>query len=226
VSRVFDLWMHSPDLVVCLFPEWFGVAQPDWPPNLHHTGFPLFDESDQRPIDPELDAWMDAGDPPIVFTAGSANVTADRFFAETVEACKLMNRRGLLLTKKRESLPASLPDLVRWESYVPFSRVLPRAAAFVSHSGIGSVSQGIAAGIPQLATPLAFDQFDNASRLIELGVGASLPQKKYTARRAARALTWLIADSALANRCHKLRDKLPANPLDDSAALIEGLSRK
>ena len=225
IRAVMGDWIHSPDLVVGLFPEWFGPVQPDWPKHLELTGFPLFDESDSRPADPDLDRWMDAGDPPIVFTAGSANVTSARFFAESADACRRMNRRGLLLTRRRESVPASLPDLVRWEPYVPFSRVLPRAAAFVSHGGIGSVAQGIAAGIPQLPTPLAFDQFDNASRLIDLGVGASLPQRKYSARSAADALERLIGDEALGARCRALVDRLPAHPLDETAVLIEGIAR-
>jgi len=224
IKRVFGDWLHSPDLIVGLFPDWFGPFQPDWPSRLKLTGFPLFDESDQRPQDKDLESWLDAGDPPIVFTAGSANVTAHRFFAETVEACRRMNRRGLLLTSNRDSVPSDLPETVRWESYVPFSRVLPRAAAWVSHGGIGSVAQGIAAGIPQLVTPLAFDQFDNASRLIDLGVGASLPQKKYTAKRAVAALDVLLANKRLAASCRALSKRLPADPLGDTAALVESLA--
>ncbi|MBI4165856.1 MAG: glycosyltransferase, partial [Acidobacteria bacterium] len=41
VRRLFDTWMHSPQLVIGLFPEWFAAPQPDWPANVHLTGFPL-----------------------------------------------------------------------------------------------------------------------------------------------------------------------------------------
>jgi UDP:flavonoid glycosyltransferase YjiC (YdhE family) len=58
---------------------------------------------------------------------------------------------------------------------VPLGQVLPRALALVSHGGIGTVSQALAAGIPQLVMPLGFDQFDNAARLERLGVAATLP---------------------------------------------------
>ncbi|MHC4957918.1 MAG: glycosyltransferase [Planctomycetota bacterium] len=192
VSAVFGDWMHSPQLVVGLFPEWFAPPQPDWPAQVKLTGFPLFDESDVRPEDPALSAWLDAGDAPIVFTAGSSNVGAHAFFRESAAACARMRRRGLLVTSNRDSAPAELPDGVRWERYVPFSRVLSRAAALVSHGGIGTVSQGLAAGIPQLVTPISFDQFDNASRVEDLKVGLSLPQKRYTAARAVAAFDKLL----------------------------------
>ena len=131
----------------------------------------------------------------------------------------------MLLTSRRETVPATLPDGVRWESYVPFSQVLPRAAAFVSHGGIGSVAQGIAAGVPQLATPMGFDQFDNASRLEDLGIGASLPRRRYTAARAADALGALLVDNGVRERCRAVRARLPADPLGDTVALIEGVAR-
>ncbi len=224
VSRIMMQWAHSPELVVGLFPDWFGPAQPDWPPQTRLTGFPLFDESDSRPADSELEAWLDAGDAPIVFTAGSANVVAHRFFRESVAACERMGRRGLLVTTNRDSVPAALPRTIYWSHYVPFSRVLPRAAAFVSHGGIGSVAQGIAAGLPQLVAAMGFDQFDNASRLIDLGVGALLPARRYTAKRAAIALGALIDDRSVRAACRTLRDRLAAHPLDDAAALIESIA--
>jgi UDP:flavonoid glycosyltransferase YjiC (YdhE family) len=91
-----------------------------------------------------------------------------------VDACRRLGRRGLLLSRYRDQLPADLPPGVRHFDYVPLSRVLPRAAALVSHGGIGTLSQALAAGIPQLIMPLGFDQFDNAARLGRLGVAATL----------------------------------------------------
>ena len=45
VTRVFRDWIHSPQRVIGLFPDWFGLAQPDWPSALRLTGFPLYDDS-------------------------------------------------------------------------------------------------------------------------------------------------------------------------------------
>ena len=72
VSRIFRSWIHSPQRVIGLFPEWFFPPQPDWPAQIRLTGFPLFDEAGLHPLDPGLDAFLAAGDPPIAFTPGSA----------------------------------------------------------------------------------------------------------------------------------------------------------
>jgi rhamnosyltransferase subunit B len=51
--------------------------------------------------------------------------------------------------------------------------LLPQVAALVHHGGIGTTAAALAAGIPQLIAPFAFDQFDNAARTVRLGVGQS-----------------------------------------------------
>ena len=219
VKSIFMVWLHSPDRCIGLWPEWFGPMQPDWPEQTRLTGFPLFDEADSRDVDPDLDAWLDAGDPPLVFTAGSANVTAQRFFVEAAATCKRLGRRGLLLTSRS---PGALPDGVRWASYVPFSRLLPRCALLVSHGGIGTISQGIAAGIPQVVAALAFDQFDNGSRLEDLGVGTLLPMTRFRVKTAVPVLNRMLGDASVAAACARWRDRIePA--LDDTVALIEAL---
>jgi hypothetical protein len=43
VKRIFSHWLHDTDLVLGLFPDWFGPPQPDWPPNMRLVGFPLWD---------------------------------------------------------------------------------------------------------------------------------------------------------------------------------------
>ncbi len=113
VRRLFDRWFHSPQLIIGLFPEWFAPAPPDWPPNVHLTGFPLWDEGDLREPPPELEDFLEAGDPPIVFTAGYAIAQGKHFFRVSAEVCRISGRRGLFLTQFPEQLPARLPDGVR-----------------------------------------------------------------------------------------------------------------
>ena len=130
VSRVFREWLHSPRRVIALFPDWFGPPQPDWPAALKVVGFPQYDESDHQPLSPGLLQFLDAGDPPIAFTPGSANQSAASFFRAAVDASQRLNRRALLLTRYTEHLPP-LPGTVHHEGFAPFSRLLPRCAALV-----------------------------------------------------------------------------------------------
>jgi rhamnosyltransferase subunit B len=224
VSRVFNEWLHSPRRVVGLFPDWFAAVQPDWPPQLRLTGFPLYDEADAHGPSDELEAFLDAGPPPILFTPGSANRAAAAFFAAALDATERLGRRGLFLTGYRDQLPSKLGPHVRYESYVPFSHVLPRCAAIVHHAGIGTCAQGLAAGIPQLTMPLGFDQPDNTTRLWRLGVARWVLPGKFTGERLARELAVLLDDPATTERCRRWAHEIAeSDPLHDTCNLLEAL---
>jgi UDP:flavonoid glycosyltransferase YjiC (YdhE family) len=202
-----DFW-NSPQRVIGLFPDWFGEPQADWPPQAVVTGFPRYDESGTHVVDPQLEQFLNDGEPPIVFTPGSAMYHGHEFFIASVEACKRLNRRGLLLTKHVDQIPPNLPPTIRHFSYAPFSQVLPHAAALVHHGGIGTSAQALAAGCRQLVTPFAHDQFDNANRLVRLGVARSIVAAKYTAKAATRELSLLLVDARATEQCQLFADRL------------------
>jgi UDP:flavonoid glycosyltransferase YjiC (YdhE family) len=202
VSRVFRHWVHSPRRVIALFPDWFAPPQLDWPAALKVVGFPQYDESDHQQLSPGLVRFLDAGSPPIAFTPGSANQSAASFFRAAIDATQQLNRRALLLTRYTEHLPA-LPATAHHEGYAPFSRLLPRCAALVHHGGIGTLAQALAAGIPQLTMPMGFDQPDNTTRLLRLGVARWISPSRFTGERVAPLLDELLTDPAVASACAK-----------------------
>jgi len=208
VSRVFHSWLHSPNRLVALFPEWFAPRQPDWPEQLCMTGFPLFDDPGETNIDPDVERWISDGTPPIVFTPGTANRWAASFFAAGYEAIQATGHRGLFLSNFAEHLPDLDPGIARHVTYVPFSRVLPRCAAIVHHGGIGTCAQGLAAGIPQLVMPMGFDQPDNADRLVRLGVGSWVAPRRFTGKRVANALSRLLGNDRTAAQCRTASERL------------------
>jgi len=224
VRRIWDRWIHSPQLIVGLFPEWFAPSQPDWPPNVHLAGFPLWDESDHRAPPPELEEFLAAGEPPIVFTAGSAMAQGRDFFRVSAEVCRASGRRGLFLTQFPEQLPQPLPAIVGHFSYIPFSEVLPRAAAFVHHGGIGTTAQALAAGVPQLVVPLAHDQPDNAVRVRRLGAGDFLLPRAYKRNTVLERLSHLLQSPDVLETCRRrAADVVAGHGLDEACSLIEDL---
>jgi len=224
VRRFFDRWFHSPQRVVGLFPDWFAPPAPDWPPNVALTGFPLWDERDLRSPSPELEEFLAAGDPPLVFTAGSAMVQAKQFFHVSAEVCRAAGRRGLLLTQFPEQLPATLPNGVRHFDYVPFSMVLPRCAALIHHGGIGTTAQAIAAGLPQLVVPTSHDQPDNAVRIRRLGIGDFVLPRAYTKARVIEKLDRLMSPAVKDNCQRRATDLAGSQSLEKAAGLIEELA--
>lgn len=217
-------WFLSPQLVLGLFPEWFAPTQPDWPEQIRLTGFPLWDQPSAAGLPEEVEDFLRGGEPPIVFTPGSAMAHGRQFFQAAVDACRLLGRRGILLTKYPEQLPTGLPDEVRHFPFVPFSQLLPRAGAFVHHGGIGSCSQGLAAGLPQLLMPMAYDQPDNAERLNRLGVANEISPKRFKGAAVAKALDVLLTDQTTNERAHHWAKQCNgAAALSAACEALEGL---
>jgi UDP:flavonoid glycosyltransferase YjiC (YdhE family) len=224
VRRIFRDWIHSPQRVIGLFPDWFGEPQPDWPGALRLTGFPLFDDPGQATLAPSLTRFLEEGPPPILFTPGSANQAAGRFFEAAMDASRRLQRRALLLTRYRDHLPA-LPPTAHHETFVPLAHVLPRCAALVSHGGIGTLAQGLAAGVPQLTMPMGFDQPDNATRLKRLGVGRWVVPSQFDGEHVARALATLFDDARTAESCARWSRQIQSrNPIEETCDLLEQLA--
>jgi UDP:flavonoid glycosyltransferase YjiC (YdhE family) len=223
VSRVLKAWAQSDRCIIGLFPEWFGPRQPDWPPQLRLTGFPLYDGADAQPVSSGLQTFLEAGSAPVVFTFGTANRAATPYFAAGLDAARRLGRRTLFLTKYPEQLPPLGPDA--WhESYAPFSLILPRCGAMVHHGGIGTCAQGLAAGVPQLTMPIAFDQPDNTARLSRLGVGQWIRPEEFTADRVAAALRPLMEDAAVGERCAYWANQVRTrDAVGETCAILEAL---
>ncbi|NIR42872.1 MAG: glycosyltransferase family 1 protein [Gemmatimonadetes bacterium] len=208
VRRPFDEWLHAPDLTVGLFPDWFAPPQPDWPPQVRLTGFPLFDAGEDAPLEPRLQEFLAAGQPPLVLTPGSANRQASGFFDAGIQAVTSLGRRAIVLTRYPDQLPTPLPDSLLHVDWASLARLLPRCSALLHHGGIGTSARGLAAGIPQLVMPMGFDQPDNAVRLRRLNVGELIAPNRFTPRHVEETLRRLLSSPATAAACRRYRDAI------------------
>jgi rhamnosyltransferase subunit B len=180
--------------VLALCPQWFCAPQPDWPKNLLQWTFPLEDLAKEQPLSPALQAFLAAGEPPVVFTPGSANVQASRFFDVAAQAVANVGCRAVFVTREPKQVPANLPPHIHVEEYAAFSTLLKHTAVFVHHGGIGTMSQAFAAGVPQLIMYMAHDQPDNADRVERLGAGIGLSMRQFTPKRVTKELQRLLAE--------------------------------
>lgn len=185
VRRPMEHWWYSPDRVLCLFPKSFGPTGLD--DRFIACGFPHFDGPESNRIEP-LSCLTTFTGPPIVFTPGSAHVGARKFFEIAVRYCREEQVEGLMLTADQSQMPSKLPKNVVVSGYVPLGRLLPNCRAIVHHGGIGTTSQALAAKIPQLICPMAFDQFDNGRRIAKWGLGLTVPMKRLDINRLRNAL--------------------------------------
>lgn len=200
---------HSPTKVLALFSKLMAKSQPDWPANTVITGFPFYDRRDylgETDTPPGLIEFLDAGEPPIVFTLGSSAIWVARdFYRDSISAAQALGRRALLLIGFPRNLPAGpLPEGVAAFEYAPYSEVLPRACAIVHQGGVGTTGHGMRSGKPVLILPHAHDQFDNAARIVRLGCGRTLPRPRYNAQSAVRELGILLDDRSYAEAAAKV----------------------
>ena len=196
---------YSPLLNLVLFSSVLQPPQPDWPAASRQTGFLFYDEPGEfAALPPAVEEFFRAGEPPIVFTLGSAAVyIAGNFYAESARAAQLLGRRALLLLGKNPPPHHLPPSIFAWD-YLPFASVFPRAAAIVHQGGVGTTAQALRAGRPMLVVPFAHDQFDNAARVTRLGVARTISRRRYTGETAARTLGELLADPRATDRATEL----------------------
>lgn len=222
------------DLVVGMFPDWFGQPQRDWPAQVRLAGFPLFDATVNRALPPGLHEFLGNSKPTVVFTFGSGMMHGSQLFEAATRVCARLNAQGLFINRFQSVAPA--PHMSH-AAFIPFREIFPRCAAIVHHGGIGTTAEAFAAGKPQLILPLGFDQLDNGVRVQKLGAGLHTPSKhnfvartqplrerhiKEIADKLARLLQPSFQSSA-SKFAERVRD---GNRLEKAADAIENLARR
>lgn len=216
IRRIYR-WCLSPQLIIGMFPEWYAPPQPDWPPQMRLAGFPLFDGGKEDSLPDGVRDFCKAGLPPIAFTFGTGMMHGARLFRAAIEACQILGARGILLTKFGQQLPAPLPPFVHYCEYAPFRKLFPHCTAVVHHGGVGTTAQALAAGLPQLILPMAWDQPDNAARVKRLGAGDWLNPKRINGTQLAEALLKLMTPGKQA-RCRAVAAQFSDNDALETAA--------
>ena len=203
---------HSPQLVLALFSEVLGRPQKDWPEHTVLTGFCYYDaEKGDARLPDHLERFLDAGDPPVVFTLGSAAVlAAGRFYEYSARAAMRLGVRAVLLigSDPRNKPQFELPEEICVAEYAPYSALLNRAAMVVHQGGVGTTAQCLRAGKPMLIMPYSHDQPDNARRMKRLRVGGVIQRAKYTPWRVARRLKAMLAEPILTRRAQGVARRL------------------
>ena len=205
--------------LLCCWSSVLGALPADAPGNAALVGFPFMDEdtgADAKYM-LEIDGFMHAGDPPLVFTLGSfAVVAAGHFYAEAAAASRALGRRALMLTGQAGP-PRGDGDCL-FVDYAPHSAVFPDAAAVIHHGGIGTTAQALRAGRPQIVIPHFGDQFDNAARLQSIGVGLSISRDHFDRDRAASAISQLLATPGMNGAARRAADRIDSEDGAQAAA--------
>ena len=215
ISRHQTLALYSPHL---------AAPQPDFPYDTHIVGFPFYDaESGSSAAMPApLEAFLNSGPPPLVFSLGTAVVYGgETYYRRAIAISRALGERCVILSGPDSPLLSEDRGTdICITAYAPHSLLFPRCRLIIHHGGIGSTAQALRSGRPQLVTPVFGDQFDNARRIRNLGAGLVLDFRHWRPDPAINRLQRLLSDRTFADRASALARQVAREDGASRAAAI------
>ncbi|MFF5937312.1 glycosyltransferase [Streptomyces sp. NPDC012508] len=151
---VLDPWRKTPDLDVVQTGAW---VLPD-----------------ERPLPADLEAFLDAGAPPVYVGFGSMAVRGgDEAARVAIEAVRAKGHRVLVGRGWAELGLIDDRDDCFAVGEVNHQQLFGRVAAVVHHGGAGTTTTAARAGAPQVVVPQLADQPYWAARVADLGIGVA-----------------------------------------------------
>jgi len=209
---------------VALFPEWFGMPARDWPA-LEFLGFPL--PASNQPLPSRLLEFLARYPRPLVFTTGTGFARPEYFFAAAADCCAELGMPAIFLSPFFEPGPGSLGQRIVHFAHIELHDLLRHAGLMVHHGGMGTTARALEAGIPQVISPIGFDQPDNGHRVELLGAGIVVPRDQMSGGSFAAAIRKLLSDPEIAARLSRYRTAIaPTRAVEQCADLLERIARK
>ena len=119
-----------------------------------------------------------------------------------------------------------LPDNMVGASIVPQTKVIPQVDLVITHGGNNTTTESLHFGKPMVVLPLFWDQYDNAQRMHELGLGVRLETYAFTDEQLIDGVERLLADQAMRNRTADIGRRIRARQgLRTGADIIERVAR-
>jgi MGT family glycosyltransferase len=153
---------------------------------------------------------------------GSADVDLMRRLVEVLGR----TRHRFIVSKGPQHEQFELADNMVGAEFLPQPTILPLVDLVITHGGNNTTTEALHFGKPMIVLPLFWDQYDNAQRVHELGLGRRLATYDFEDTELVGAIDGLVGDERLAARLRAIGARLRANPGTVAAAdRIEQLAR-
>jgi vancomycin aglycone glucosyltransferase len=176
---------------------------------------------DERPLSPEIEEFLEAGEPPVYFGFGSIRAPQDlnRVMIETARA---LGRRAILLKGWAELAPIDdAPDCLAIGE-VNQQALFKRVAAVVHHGGAGTTHAAGLSGAPQVIIPQHYDQHYWAQRIDQLGIGIAHGESTPTVDSLSSALEQTLQPD-MAARAHSVAGAVRRDGAQVAAQRLSGM---
>jgi vancomycin aglycone glucosyltransferase len=175
--------------------------------------------ADDTPVSADVDAFLEAGEPPVLVGFGSMPA-ASGMSRLLVGAARAVGRRFIVSRGWADlDLVDDALDCIAMGD-VSYELLLPRVAAVVHDGGAGTTAAAARAGVPQVITPMFNDQFYWASRIVDLGLGATTPHATMTEESLTASLREAL-DPAVEVRARTLAGQVRRDGAEVAARRLE-----
>lgn len=193
----------------------------DWGPPTSIAGFYFLSSASNYTPAPDLQAFLEAGPPPVYIGFGSIVLDDPNAMTELIfEAARKTGQR-VLLSKGWGGMGADelrVPDGVFMLGNVPHDWLFKHVSCVVHHGGAGTTAAGIAAGRPTLVVPFFGDQPFWGAMIARAGAGPDpIPHKQLTAHKLTDAIHFCLKPESL-DRAKELAGKISAERGSDMGA--------
>ncbi|KAF1935817.1 UDP-Glycosyltransferase/glycogen phosphorylase [Clathrospora elynae] len=193
----------------------------DWGSHISISGFYFLNlASDYTPA-PDLQAFLDAGPPPVYIGFGSIVLDDPNAMTELIFEAVGKTGQRVLLSKGWGGMGADelrIPDGIFMLGNVPHDWLFKYVSCVVHHGGAGTTAAGITAGRPTLVVPFFGDQPFWGAMVSRAGAGPQpIPHKQLTADKLADAINFCLKPESL-ERAKELASKIAAERGSDIGA--------
>jgi UDP:flavonoid glycosyltransferase YjiC (YdhE family) len=195
----------------------------DWGSQITISGFYFLNLASGYTPTPGLQAFLDAGPPPVYIGFGSIVLEDPNAMTELIfEAAKKTGQR-VLLSKGWGGIGADeleIPDNVFMLGNVPHDWLFQQVSCVVHHGGAGTTAAGITAGRPTVIVPFFGDQPFWGAMIARAGAGPDpIPHKHLTADNLADAINFCLKPESR-ERAKTLASKIAEEKGSDKGAQL------
>ena len=209
---------------LCLYPQAFDFPAKRHPANLRYVGPVLEQPAWAEPWDPP---WRDDSLPLVVVSFSTTFMEQERAIERCIEAFSSMDVRALITVGPAlDPANFSATDDVAVVRSAPHDVVLPRAAAVVTHAGMGTVMRALAHGIPMVCMPMGRDQHDVAARVRWHEAGVDIGGNP-SAATIKESVDHVLREPGFRDGALRMRHAIDADLVADGAvAELEDVARR
>jgi len=173
----------------------------------------------------ELPETLAGGDGPLVYLSLGSLGSADIELMRRLVGELADSRFRVIVSKGPLHDQLDLPQNMTGAEFLPQTSILPQVDLVITHGGNNTVTECLHFGRPMVVLPLFWDQYDNAQRVEECGLGVRLDTYGHTGAELVGAMDRLLADADLAGRLTAIGERLQqARGTERAADLIEALA--